>query len=404
MTRVLYIDDEPINHELVRHALKPLGCRVDYAETGVSGMAMAHNLKPDMIITDVMMPEIDGYELTRRLRRESEFAATPILVLTAQAGLQDKLKAFEAGADDYLTKPFEGAELAARVSALLRRAEQLKAAQPKPQAQQARTIAVHSLRGGIGSSTIAVNLAVGLASLWPGSTALLDLTMTAGQVALMLNMALRRTWADIAGCTAEEIDAELMESITGTHESGLKFSAAPTFPSEAEGLAGATLGAALQTVRSQYHYVVADLPHDFSEPALQALDAADIVLMVAAPDMASVRAVTAARDTYAKLGYGPEKVKLILSATFPHSSLTKEKIEAALGMQVTATIPYIQDTFVDAINLGQPPVFHKPGLAISGLLEDFAFFLSKDSHKKARPDAPTGAWQRVFKRHQERKK
>ena len=120
MTRVLFVDDEPINRELVGHALKSLGCQMDYAENGTSGVTMAHSAQPDLIITDVMMPEMNGYELTRVLRRETQFAATPILILTTQSGLQDKLKAFEAGADDYLTKPFEGQELAARVTALLR--------------------------------------------------------------------------------------------------------------------------------------------------------------------------------------------------------------------------------------------------------------------------------------------
>ena len=404
MTRVLCVDDERINLDLVGLALKPLDCQMDYAETGTSGLALARSVQPDLIITDVMMPEMDGYELTRQLRRENRFASTPILVLTAQSGLQDKLKAFESGADDFLTKPFEVQELTARVTALLRRADLSRSAAPTVRTEQAHTIALHSLRGGIGCSTLAVNIAVGLASLWPRSTALLDYTMTAGQVALMLNMTLRRTWADIANCRLEEIDSDLLGSITGTHESGLQFIAAPTVPAEAERLSGEMLAAATQVVKSQYSYVVEDLPHDFSEPALQALDAADVILMVAAPDMASIRAVTAARTTYEKLGYGSEKLRLILSAPFPHSSLTKEKIEAALGMTVTATIPYVPDVFVDAINLGQPPVYHKPTLAISGLLEDFAFYLSKDAHKKARPEIPTEAWQRVFKRHQDRKK
>ena len=105
----------------------------------------------------------------------------------------------------------------------------------------------------------------------------------------------------------------------------MHFIAAPTFPSEAETLRSETLGAALHLIKSQYEYVVADLPHDFSEPAIQALDVADVILMVASPDMASIRAVTAALDTYDKLGYHKEKIKLVLSAPFPHSSLTKEK-------------------------------------------------------------------------------
>ena len=125
------IDDEPINHQLVAHALEPLQYAVHSADNGKSGITLAHSLQPDLIITDVMMPDIDGYEVTRTLRRDPQFASTPILVLTAQGGLQDKLKSFEAGADDHLTKPFEAAELLARVTVLLNARRLLQS--PSPQ-------------------------------------------------------------------------------------------------------------------------------------------------------------------------------------------------------------------------------------------------------------------------------
>jgi pilus assembly protein CpaE len=220
----------------------------------------------------------------------------------------------------------------------------------------------------------------------------------------MLNKTLKRTWADIAHMQAGELDFDALRSIIGTHESGLHFIAAPTFPAEAEALRGETLGAALNLIKSQFHYVIADLPHDFSDLAIQALDVADVILMVASPDMASIRAVTAAMDTYEKLGYGKDKIKLILSAPFPQSSLTREKIEAALRMPVLATVPYVKDLFVDAINLGQPLAHEKPNESVSALLEDFAFHLSKDSHKKTKPASPTEAWKRVYQRYQQKKK
>jgi pilus assembly protein CpaE len=405
MTRILIIDDEPINHQLVAHALEPLKCELHFSENGKDGITKARGLKPDVIITDVMMPDINGYEVTRILRREPQFAATPILVLTAQSGLQDKLKSFEAGADDHLTKPFDAAELAVRVTSLLRRIEAARLSHDQPpEHERSRMIVVHSLRGGTGSSTLAVNLSVGLASLWKKPTILLDLTMTAGQVALMLNMTLKRTWTDIARYNVDELDMDVVRSIIGAHESGLSFVAAPTFPSEAEALRGETLGAALQLINGQFDYVVADLPHDFSESALQALDKADVILMVATPDMASIRAVTAALDTYEKLGYKKEKVRLVLNGIFPRSSLSKDKIEKALGMTTVAMIPYVQDIFVDAINLGQPPLYYKPHESISALLEDFALLMSKDEHRKSKPEDPTDAWKRVYKRYQERKK
>lgn len=404
MTRVLYIDDEALNHQLVNHALQPLGCQISFAEDGTSGIAQAKNLKPDILITDVMMPDINGYEVTRQLRRDPQFAGTPILVLTAQSGLQDKLKAFEAGADDYLSKPFEGAELAARITALLRRVESAQASrQTQPPADTAKMISLHSLRGGTGCSTLSVNLGISLASLW-SRTVLLDMTMTAGQVALMLNMNLRRTWADVARFGAGEFDIDAIHSVISMHESGLAFIAAPTFPAEGEALRAETLLTALGLLKGHYEYVLADLPHDFSDVAIQALDVSDMILMVATPDMASVRAAAAAMDTYSKLGYPIEKIKLLINATFPRSGLPKDKIEAALGLTSIVTIPHVPDVFVEAINYGQPPVFHKPQESASALLEDFAFFISKEGHKKSKPENPTEAWKRVYNRYQKRKK
>src|SRR5689334_21467085 len=87
MTHVLVIDDEAIFHSMLASALADLNFKVSSAQDGQKGLAMAHALKPDLIITDVMMPDITGYDLTRALRREPDFAHTPILVLTAQSGL-----------------------------------------------------------------------------------------------------------------------------------------------------------------------------------------------------------------------------------------------------------------------------------------------------------------------------
>jgi len=405
MTRILVIDDEPVYHEMITHALEANKYQFDFASSGTEGLQKAKSHKPDLVITDVMMPDIDGYELTRLLRREPQFAHIPILVLTAQAGLQNKLKSFEAGADDHLTKPFEPEELAARLAALLRRAETSSTTSFAGVVHEdARLIAVHSLRGGTGCSSLAVNLGVGLASLWNTPTILLDLSMVAGQVALMLNATLRRTWADITNYSLALMDIDMLESIVGKHESGVAFIAAPTYPTEAETITGDILDASLQILRKHYDYMVADLPHNFNDIVVHTLDTADIILLTTSPDLASIRAAAAALDTYSKLNYPPEKIKLVLNATFPKHGLPKDKIEAALGLPIMVTIPYTPDRFVEAINFGQPLVSAKPDEPIGGLLEDMAFFLSRDAYKKIRPENPTESWKRVYKRYSERKK
>lgn len=401
-TTVLLIDDEIIFHRMLEHALRPLNYVVYTELTGTEGLETAMAINPDIIITDINLPDLSGYEVVRRLRRDPRFAHTPIIALTSQTTLQDKLASFESGADDHINKPFEPEELIARMRVLLKRAELLRTALPSgtttQPTHQARMIAVHSLRGGIGASTLAVNLALGLRGLWNAPTLLLDLAMLAGQDALLLNIPLRRTWGDLAGVAANELDLELIHSIIVSHESGVELIAAPTTPTQAEMISTETLAAALEIIRPLYEYIVADLPHDFSEVALQALDVADVILLVMAPELSSVRAAAAALDTYTQLKYPSDKIKIVLNYTFPRYALPRDKIEAALKRPITLTLPYVPDLLVQSLNLGKPVLYHQPEERFSELIEDLAFYLSSPHHKKSPPQNPTPAWKRVYNR------
>jgi phosphate regulon transcriptional regulator PhoB len=120
---VLTIDDEKDLIELVRYNLEKEGFRVRGALDGESGLAMALQERPDIVLVDLMLPGMDGLEVCRRLRADGRTAAIPLIMLTAKAGESDRIVGLELGADDYVTKPFSPRELAARVRALLRRTE-----------------------------------------------------------------------------------------------------------------------------------------------------------------------------------------------------------------------------------------------------------------------------------------
>lgn len=118
-TQVLVVDDDPRITSLLRRALRFAGHTVRVAQDGPEALAMAEAAVPDLVILDVMLPGLDGLEVCRRLRA---IADTPILMLTARDDVPDRVLGLDAGADDYLVKPFALEELLARVRALLRRA------------------------------------------------------------------------------------------------------------------------------------------------------------------------------------------------------------------------------------------------------------------------------------------
>jgi two-component system copper resistance phosphate regulon response regulator CusR len=117
--RLLLVEDEKKVSDLVARALRAESYAIDVAEDGLRGWELAQSYEYDLIILDLMLPQLPGEELLRRIRRTNQ--RVPILVLTARAATEDKVHNFEAGADDYLTKPFAFAELIMRVKALLRR-------------------------------------------------------------------------------------------------------------------------------------------------------------------------------------------------------------------------------------------------------------------------------------------
>jgi two-component system copper resistance phosphate regulon response regulator CusR len=117
--RILVVEDERKVAEIVSRGLKAERFAVDVAPDGDAGWAMANTYGYDLVILDLMLPGLNGHDLLKRIR--SKDAAVPILILTAQDGMESKVRNFEAGADDYLTKPFAFAELQVRVKALLRR-------------------------------------------------------------------------------------------------------------------------------------------------------------------------------------------------------------------------------------------------------------------------------------------
>ena len=401
-TKILVVDDSAITLKLLSVTLTQAGYQVITATNGTEALKAAEEAHPDLIILDVMMPDMDGYEVCRRLRRNRSTARLPIMMLTAQDNLEEKVKGFDAGADDYMIKPFQPPELQARIAVLLRRAAPQLPSPAEP--IEGKTIAVFSLRGGVGVSTVAANLAVGLSQLWGLSTVLVDLALTAGHAALMLNLSPRTTWADLAQPALEEIDADFINQVLLSHASGTRLLAAPRRAEQGELLTAEKIAGVLARLRQNYEYVVLDLPHDFSETTLAGLDRADEILVMLAPELASVMNAATTLELFETLKYPKDKVQLVLNFIAERGGLARNGIEEALKRTMNVIVPFASETILTAINKGKPPVIDKPTSEIGALFEDLAFFVSKDEQRNKRPGDPSPAWTRVSTRLQRKKK
>jgi CheY-like chemotaxis protein len=119
LAKILLVEDNELNQDMLRRRLERKGHQVAVAADGQAGLDMAVQTKPDLIIMDVSLPVIDGWEATRRLKADPATAAIPVLALTAHALTTDRAQSFEAGCDDYDTKPIDFPRLLAKIEALL---------------------------------------------------------------------------------------------------------------------------------------------------------------------------------------------------------------------------------------------------------------------------------------------
>ena len=222
--KVLIVDDDVDTLRLVGLMLQRQGYQITAATNGEQGLEKAFEERPDVILLDVMMPDMDGYEVTRRLRKNPVTATTPILLFTAKTQLDDKVAGFEAGADDYLTKPTHPAELQAHIRALLARVQPKKPEEMDTniRLQHGRVIGVLGARGGLGASTLACNLAGALFSRTQADVILAEMTPGQGTLGMDLGVPKPGGLNELLCGKPVELTREKVESELVSHGSGLR--------------------------------------------------------------------------------------------------------------------------------------------------------------------------------------
>ncbi len=345
MATILVIDDDPIVIQLLEFSLNRAGHQIFSAKDGQIGLDMTRTQRPDLVIADVMMPRLNGYEYCRRVRAEPDLAHIPILVFSARFQQIDQETAMKAGATAYLGKVADPAELVAQVEKLL------SAAQAAPEAKLGTVSALFSLRGGAGVTTLAVNLAVAAAYSRREPAALVDMAPLAGHAAIMLGLpstgGLRKSLEK-----ADTIGVETLRPYWQAHASGLQLLSSSLEPEEAGEISPSAVRPLVAALRQSFPFAFLDLPPILSQTTTATLDAADRVLLVLTPDVAALQSAATALQAMSRAGVSDERIWLVLN-TPGGPGLSPEAIAKALKRPLAAAIPY-EPEMLPAVNARRP--------------------------------------------------
>ncbi|MGZ6338822.1 MAG: AAA family ATPase [Candidatus Limnocylindrales bacterium] len=359
---ILLLETDPASQTVLTGVLGGVG----YSVTTVSDpdeafrRASEHNL----LVIDVVAPPGDPLAVCREIRGTPALAAIPVLCISQDDEVEARIRFLEAGADDVMAKPFDARELEARVEALLLRFQRSRDLSPllagAASDRDRKTIAVFSPKGGVGTTTIAVNVASALAARGGGRTVIIDLDLQFGQVATHLNLAARQTLAELARDEQALREPELLHSYATRHDSGLEVFAAPASPELAELVTADHIAHLLPTAAAMYEHVVVDAGHTLDERTLNVFERADTVVFPVLPEFAALRALHVLIDYLTEAGTVAPKAVFVVNHIFAREMLTMRDVEGALGSKVTAEIPYDAVVYLKAVNEGIPVVRGAP--------------------------------------------
>ena len=366
--RILFVDDEEQIRKLLSTWLARHGYEVTVANDGWEALKAVRTKAPDLVITDVNMPNMNGLELTRRLRADHRTARIPVIMLSARKQADDVLTGYAEGADEYIPKPVEMAVLAAKVEVLLRRF-----ATTGGQALVRRggnvVLFIHG-KGGVGCTTLAVNSAVALAATTIYRVTLLDLNLEFGNAPMLMNLSSGRTLADLAENAHEALDEATFLTYLEQDRSGVRVLAGCDVPERAELVTVPAVQQAIDHLQKQSDYVVIDAPASFTQQVLAALDVADAAVIVTSAHLPSLKATKQALEVLGKLSFPIERTVLVVNRTSA-ASVEMDHVARFFNRKPDIVVPYTEAAD-DAADRGRPLTVLHPDSAASKVIRDLA--------------------------------
>lgn len=356
---ILLLETDPPVDETVATILSGVGYTV--TRTADPGQALTTAAEHQLLVIDVTVGPRSAIEICTEIRSTPALAQVPVMCVSTSDDVEERIRFLEAGADDVMARPFDARELEARVEALLLRFQRSRDMAPvlggdATVGRPRRLVVVYSPKGGVGTTTIATNVAVATAARRMDRVLLIDLALQFGGVATHLNLHPRQTMADLVRDDAGMREPELLRGYAVRHESGLHVLAAPAAPEAAEMISAAHVGRILETALEAYDRVVVDAGSALDESVLTVLEAADTVILPVYAEIAALRAMHVLLDYLAETGSVVLKSTFVLNNQFAREILKLRDVESALGNKIGLELPYDPFLYLKAVNEGIPIV------------------------------------------------
>ena len=363
--RVLVVDDIPETRD---HLTKLLGFESDIevigsAASGREAIQMASKLHPDVVLMDINMPDMDGIAATEQLTTAAPGSA--VVMMSVQGEADYLRRSMLAGAREFLVKPFSSDELTASIRQVSTREREKASRIGVPVAagpgagatfggDGGQVVAVFSPKGGVGRTTVAVNMAVAAASELGKRVVLMDGSFQFGDVGVLLNLNPRsNSIADLVPILQEgEVDS--VETFIVDHTSGVRVLLAPPTPEIAETITPAIVKQVLDLLRNSYDLVIVDCTAFFNDTTLAILDSADTILTMLSLEITSIKNMRLFLEVADQLGYESGKVRLVLNRADSTLGIRVADVEHSIGRKVDETIVSDGRNVVYALNRGIP--------------------------------------------------
>lgn len=350
---VIIVDNERSQRRALRNQLSSIESIDVEAEEKLIDDCMERAVKDP---PDIMIVELDGAsepEKTLEAVEGLKLAHPEIAVFVQSADQSPELimSAMRAGAQEFFRRPVDSESLSKAIDKVRR----LKTLSSPRTPTEGKVVSLFSKRGGLGVTTLAVNLGIALSELSERRTALMDLDLQLGDITSFLDLSPEYNILDACD-NHQDVDENKLQSCMTPHKSGVAVLAEPGISDQLAEISGHHVTQILDHLRSMYGYVVVDASHTFNETTYSAFEHSDSVLILTVSTVSSIRATKQSLQLFRSLGYGPEKVHIIVNRVCKADNIRIDEIEKTLDYPVFWTIPNNYKAVIDAINSGIPLV------------------------------------------------